>query len=98
MNLFSWLRTSNAVADTAQMARQRLRTAPNRPAPRFRPRLEALEDRMVPCTLGVNSAVDETIPGDGLLSLREAISAANSGDKIVFDSGLSGLTISLTGG
>lgn len=38
--------------------------------------------------------MDPTGP-DGLLSLREAISAANSGDQITFAQGLSGSTINL---
>jgi hypothetical protein len=46
MSLFSWLRGSNGMADSAQMARFRRRTAPSRPS--FRPRLEALEERWCP--------------------------------------------------
>src|SRR5205823_10877193 len=65
---------------------------------RWRLNVEHLEDRTVPSTLRVNTALDEVIPGDGMLSLREAISAANSGDKIVFDAALAGQTISLVYG
>jgi CSLREA domain-containing protein len=43
----------------------------------FRPRLEPLEDRQVPSTFTVNTLLDENTPNDGLLSLREAILAAN---------------------
>jgi hypothetical protein len=55
-----------------------------RTAPRFRPRLEALQDRCLPSTLTV------TYPGDGPVagSLRSEIGAAHSGDTIVFAPGL----------
>jgi hypothetical protein len=43
---------------------------------RFRPRLEALEGRLAPATLIVNTALDENAP-DNVLSLREAIRAVN---------------------
>jgi len=46
----------------------------------------------------VTTAVDITDPGDGLLSLREAISDAASGDTILFDLELDGATIATTGG
>jgi hypothetical protein len=60
-------------------------------------RLEPLEDRRLLATLTVNSASDVTLAGDGLVSLREAIAAANANtttdlghtgsgaDTIVFD-------------
>jgi predicted outer membrane repeat protein len=53
MSLFSWLRGSSGMAVLAQMGRSRRRSAPSRPTPRFRPRLEALEDRTVPSTFHV---------------------------------------------
>jgi hypothetical protein len=59
----------------------------------FHPRLEGLEDRTVPSTLTVSNNLDS---GEG--SLRAAIKSAGSGDTIVFASGLSGQTITLTGG
>jgi hypothetical protein len=43
----------------------------------------------------VNTAVDEIIPADGLMSLREAITAAAATDTIVFDPSLTGSTIHL---
>lgn len=61
-------------------------------------------------TIVVNSAADNTTPGDDLVTLREAIAAANGdtatdlgdmglgADTIVFDSALAGSTISLTEG
>jgi predicted outer membrane repeat protein len=53
MSLFSWLRGSSGMADSAQTGRSRRRSAPSCPTPRFRPRLEALEDRTVPSTFHV---------------------------------------------
>src|SRR5262245_19845264 len=40
--------------------------------------LEALEDRTTPAVLIVNSLLDNAIAGDGLVTLREAITAANT--------------------
>src|SRR5215469_14002535 len=60
---------------------------------RFRPRLEGLEERTVLSTLTVSNNLDS-----GAGSLRAAIKSAGSGDTIVFASGLSGQTITLTGG
>jgi len=58
-----------------------------------RPSLEPLEDRLAPAVLTVNTAVDEEVPGDGQVSLREAITMANAllgADRIEFaiDAGL----------
>lgn len=39
---------------------------------------KALEDRCVPATLLVNSLLDNVTAGDGLVTLREAITAANN--------------------
>jgi hypothetical protein len=73
MQLLSWLR--KRMTGRAQTRR----TPSGRPAPRFRPRLEALEDRDVPSTLTV------TTPLDGPAgSLRAEIAAAQPGDTIVF--------------
>src|SRR5262249_789991 len=57
---------------------------------RFRPHLEALEDRCVPSTLMVTNNLDS---GPG--SLRAEIADAHSGDTIVFDKTLNGQTITL---
>src|SRR5437773_2111327 len=84
-----WFR---AEADHSRRCRRRRRC--RRPR-HWRLNVEHLEDRTVPSTLRVNTALDEVIPADGMLSLREAISAANSGDQIVFDAALAGQTISL---
>jgi hypothetical protein len=57
----------------------------------FVPRLEVLEDRAVPSTLTVLNNLDS-----GAGSLRDTIKAANSGDTVVFASGLNGQRITLT--
>jgi uncharacterized repeat protein (TIGR01451 family) len=71
-------------------------------------RIEALEDRRLLTTLTVNSALDNLSSGDGLVTLREAIIAANTDgttdlghtgggpDTIVFDSSLNGTPITLS--
>src|SRR5262245_5997382 len=91
MGLTSWLRHWTST---------RTRQAQRRAAPRFRPSLDALDDRAVPAMLlTVTTPVDVVDPSDDLLSLREAIAqAAPSGDTINFNSSLSGKTIALTGG
>src|SRR5262245_50821661 len=61
-----------------------------------RPRLEALEDRVVPAIFTVSNANDS-----GAGSLRAAITAANAttaADTIAFAPGLAGKTIALTSG
>ena len=40
--------------------------------------VEELEPRVAPVTLTVNSLADDTTGGNGLVTLREAITAANS--------------------
>jgi hypothetical protein len=55
------------------------------------PRLESLEDRLVPSTLTVTNALDN---GSG--SLRNTINQAKDGDTIVFATSLNGQTITLT--
>jgi hypothetical protein len=64
-----------------------------RPARRFGPRLDALEDRRLLSTLTVTNNLDS---GKG--SLRADVSKANKGDTIVFASSLAGQTINLTSG
>ena len=80
-------------------------------ASRRRLRVEPLEDRRLLAALVVNSPFDNTVSGDGLVTLREAILAANSdtttdlghkgnfADAITFDFGHDGpQTIQLTMG
>src|SRR5688500_3999712 len=62
---------------------RRIISGPNRsPRPsrsfRARPSLEVLEGRIVPANLLVNSLFDDMTPGDSLVTLREAIFAANN--------------------
>lgn len=76
---------------------------------RRRPYFESLETRELLAVLTVNSALDNTTPGDGFVTLREAILAANSdtttdlghtgngADTIQFDPSLAGMTITLGG-
>src|SRR5437588_12562628 len=71
------------------------RRGPRPPAPRdrFRPRVEALEDRATPATFTVLNATDA-----GAGSLRQAITDANAAagaDTIVFAPALLGKTIAL---
>lgn len=64
--------------------------APRRKPSRFRPRIEGLENRLVPAVLNVTTFADVVDPNDGRLSLREAVSQANSTgapDTIVLKSG-----------
>ena len=82
MFLISWLRN---------------RKPATRQSHRFHPRLEVLEGRAVPATLKVTTLQDVVDPGDGLLSLREAVLQANVSpgpDTIALPAG----QISLTGG
>ena len=61
-----------------------------RPATRFRPTLELLEDRAVPATLTVNTTLDLLGHDNGVLSLRQAVLDANArttADTIVVPAG-----------
>lgn len=75
----------------SQLRRPRTQLAATRRGRSLRPRLEGLEDRTVLSTLTVLNAMDK-----GAGSLRDTISKARDGDTIVFDSGLSNRTITLT--
>ena len=88
MRLLSWLQEWTN-------GRPRTRRVPaGGPAPRSRPRFEALEARWVPSTLTVTNTLDS-----GRGSLRAEIAAVKSSkDTIVFAPGLSGQTIQLTSG
>jgi hypothetical protein len=74
--------------------RQARRTPARKPASRFRPVLENLEERDVPTTLTVTSPLDDGSAG----TLRADIITANSGDTIEFASTLAGQTIGLVQG
>src|SRR5438552_2372448 len=49
-----------------------------------RPWLETLEDRLAPATITVTTVADDVTPNDGTVSLREAITAINSGNAAAF--------------
>src|SRR5262249_53973683 len=48
MGFLTWLRERIGADQAARCRRQRTRKFPSKPTPRFRPRLEALEDRLPP--------------------------------------------------
>jgi len=82
-SILSWL---TGIKNNSQYAGKNCK-----PARRRRLAVEALEDRSVPATFAVNTALDEITPGDGKLSLREAITRANDhagADTIVLPAGL----------
>src|SRR5215471_3298642 len=87
MSFFSWLR------NRASLWSPQTRTQHRPAGPRFRPQLEALEDRWLPSTLTVLNNLD-----NGAGSLRYEIGKAHSGDTIVFAPSLDGQTITLTSG
>jgi hypothetical protein len=80
MRFWTWMRERIGAEQTAWRGRHKLRKSPSRPTPRFRPRLEALEDRCVPSTLAVtNSGDDVNVQG----TLRYDVAHAQSGDTIL---------------
>src|SRR5262245_38360610 len=82
-SILSWLTGSKNNSQYAGKTRK--------PARRHRLAVEALEDRSVPATFMVNTALDTMVAGDGKLSLREAITAANNhagADTIVLPAGV----------
>jgi hypothetical protein len=87
MQLFSWLHKWMTGRPYTR------RTPARKPTRRFRPQLEALEDRWLPSTLTVLNNYDS-----GTGSLRAEIAAANLGDTINFAPSLNGQTINLTSG
>ena len=84
------------------------RTARSSVSRRRKPLFELLEDRRLLAVLTVNTALDTTLAGDGLVTLREAIIAANTdtatdgggtgsgADMIQFAPSLNGATINLS--
>jgi hypothetical protein len=90
MRAFSWLR-GRIGGDGPRSTG--LRRSKGRPAPQYRPQLDALEGRCVPSTLTVLNNRDS-----GAGSLRAAIAAAHVGDAITFAPNLAGQTITLTTG
>jgi fibronectin-binding autotransporter adhesin len=86
MSFFSWLRNRTSPRSLRWDGFQISPTAP-----RFRPQLEALEDRWMPSTLTVTDPTDYQRVG----TLRNEIAVARSGDTIVFSPSLSGQAIAL---
>jgi predicted outer membrane repeat protein len=87
MPLFTWLQQRRTGRPQTQ------RSAARKPTARYRPQLEALEDRWMPSTLAVLNNLDS-----GAGSLRGDIAAAKRKDTIVFAPSLNGQTITLTSG
>ena len=87
MSFTSWLQDCHTLA-----TREHARRSPVKPRA-LRPRLEALEGRVVLSTLTVTNTLDS---GHG--SLRYEIAHANKNTTIVFDPRLDGQTITLTSG
>src|SRR5215831_12301650 len=87
----SWFRWVRSAPERQGQARRTRRTS--RPRRSSVPQLLVLEDRTVLSVLTVMNNADS---GDG--SLRAAITAAQSGDTIVFDPSLAYETITLTSG
>jgi hypothetical protein len=77
--------------------RNRTVSPKRRPASRFRPQLEVLENRAVPATLTVNTTLDVLGHDNGMLSLRQAIIDANvtpkTADTIILPAGNYTLTL-----
>jgi hypothetical protein len=107
MTFTQWLRQT--FGSQGQVARAARRGDSRRASrPRFVPRLDVMEDRLAPAVLTVNSIADSTIASDGLVTLREAISASvnrtttdlgqtgDGTDTIQFSSAIDGQTIKLT--
>jgi hypothetical protein len=93
MSFLSWLAAAIGNRRSAIGSGLRKPKAGSRKPPRYRPQLEALEDRCLPSTLKVTTTADS---GPG--SLRYEIAAARSKDAIVFDKKLDGETIMLSRG
>src|SRR5262245_60653006 len=86
MSITRWLRNLRSIGRSPENGR-------HKPALRFRPLLEALENRWLPSTLTVTSLLDDGSGG----TLRATIADAHNNDTIVFDPGLSGGTVVLNG-
>src|SRR5262245_21434787 len=72
----NWVKKLRAQGFGAKQGRSKGRRRPARGAGHLR--VEGLEDRTGPAVLTVNSLADNTVAGDGLVTLREAILAANN--------------------
>ena len=95
MGYLTWLGERIGADRTARRGQQRVRHFPSKPAPRFRPQLEALEDRCVPSTFAVTSTDDNAAE---VGTLRYAVDHAVNGDTILITPALHGNPIVLTQG
>src|ERR1051326_1398910 len=78
MALFSlsgWLKAMSRKSEAPRRAPRRGQRLPGR---RSVPRLEALENRLAPAVLTVNTLADQ-VTANNFLSLREAVGVVNSG-------------------
>src|SRR5438094_6493763 len=78
MARLSWLGWLKAISRKSGGARQSACRGQRPPGRRFVLWLEALENRLAPAVLTVNTLADQTT-ADNSLSLREAVGAVNSG-------------------
>ena len=78
MSLFSLFGWVKAAKRKSGVSRQNPRWRQHLPRPRFVPRLEALEGRLAPAVLTVNTLADVTT-ADNFLSLREAVGVVDAG-------------------
>lgn len=76
-----WLSQLSASKTQSSRATRRNKT-PRPSSPRSVIKLEQLEDKLSPAILTVNSLLDNTTAGDGLVTLREAINAANNAGTV----------------
>src|SRR5262249_44380824 len=86
MRAFSWLRERISGQRSVEQRKAK-------PAPRWRPRIEALEDRTVPSTLFVTNGGVDDVTQQG--SLRWAVAKAQDGDTIVVKGSAVGSGITL---
>src|SRR5215831_6579693 len=93
MRLLSWLRERIGGERSSASIRQRKAKRP--PGPRWRPRVEALEERLALSTIPVTSPLDD-VSQHG--TLRYAVAHAQDGDTILLTPAVGNAGITLTQG